>query len=681
MFLFSTIEVRAEEAKPKLKETKTDENVFTLGEVEVRDKSEKIKNTTVEKITSEEMEQFNRYRITDALDLIPGATISGGAGQRNEKSVSIRGFDVRQVPVFLDGIPVYVPADRSFDFNRFTTFDLSEIVVSKGFTSVLYGPNTLGGAINMVTKRPSKAFESTVGAGYSTGNTYYGYANVGTNQKKWYFQAGASYFNTDFFPMSNDYTPTIRQGGGRRIQSDSTDNKVSFKVALTPAESHEYAFGFSKQQGEKGGPPNTRPVINYNTSYWTWPKWDKTSYYIASNTPLGSKSYVKTRLYYDKFENWLDMFTSNTYETYNTRQGERSYYDDNTVGGTIEAGTTLIPRNNIKAAFHYKRDTHDERNRMGTTTIANRYAPEPWQRTSDRTMSAGVEDTIDITKKLYAIAGVSYDINDGLRATEWNPANYGPVGWHHFKTGSESAWNPQLGLFYRLSDAGKIHASVARKTRFPSMKDKFNGGFGTRLENPDLKPEKAINYEVGYDDVYFNKLKFKTNLFHNDISDAIQNVAVAGGMTQNQNIGKVKQYGLELEGFLSITNNLECGANYTYINRTNETDVDRNNPKYIRLTDVPAHKAFTYVKYMTPLKGLSVQGSADYNSSRTNSTDGVYDSGASSRVNMKLSYIIKEGLTVEAGINNLLDRYYMYTDGYPEPGRTWFANLTYKFGK
>jgi iron complex outermembrane receptor protein len=669
-FVFHDISHAAED-------TKQESNVFTLGEIEVKDKSEPVKNITVERIDSEEMQEFNRDRLTDALNLLPGVTVSG-TSQRNEQTVTIRGFGRSRAPVFLDGIPIYVPVDRTFDYNRFTTFDLSEITVSKGFTSVLYGPNTMGGAVNMITKRPVKSFEGTAGAGYATGNTYYGYVNAGTNQKKWYLQAGASYLNSDYFPMSNDYTPTTRQGGGRRIESYSKDDKVSFKVGLTPAEGHEYAFGFISQHGEKGGPPDTRP--NGTTKYWTWPRWDKETYYVASRTPIGEKSYVKTRLYYDKLENWLDMFTSNTYETYNTKQGQRSYYDDSTVGGTIEAGTTLIPRNNIKAAFHYKRDTHNERNRMGSTATKNVYAPEPWQRSDDLTTSVGIEDTIDITKKFYAIAGISYDKSEGLRATEWSPSSVAS-GWFHYDTGSVSAWNPQVGLFYLLSDTGKLHASVAKKTNFPSMKEKFSGGFGTKIANPDLKPEKAINYEVGYEDVFLKKIKFKTNVFYNDITNAIQSVTVdaVAGTSQNQNIGKVKQFGIELEGIVSITNNLEWGGNYTYLNRSNETSLEDSSMKYIRLTDVPVHKIFSYVKYITPLKGLSLLGSVEYASSRTSSDDGIYDTGAYAVMNVKASYKVREGLTVEGGIKNALDRYYMYSAGYPEAGRIWFTNVSYKF--
>ena len=70
---------------------------------------------------------------------------------------------------FIDGIPVYVPYDGYVDFNRFSTADLSTIQVSKGFSSVAYGPNTLGGAINLVSRKPVAALEGDVSVGFTEG--------------------------------------------------------------------------------------------------------------------------------------------------------------------------------------------------------------------------------------------------------------------------------------------------------------------------------------------------------------------------------------------------------------------------------------------------------------------------------------------------------------------------------
>ncbi len=96
--------------------------------------------------------------LAGALALAPGVSFVR-IGSRNETAVYVRGFDMRQVPLFIDGIPVYTPYDGYADLERFTTFDVAEVRVSKGFASVLYGPNALGGAINVVSRRPAARLE------------------------------------------------------------------------------------------------------------------------------------------------------------------------------------------------------------------------------------------------------------------------------------------------------------------------------------------------------------------------------------------------------------------------------------------------------------------------------------------------------------------------------------------
>ncbi len=54
---------------------------------------------------------------------------------------------------------IYLPADNRLDFNRFLTPDLSEIQIQKGYVSVLNGPGGMGGAINLVSRKPTKEIE------------------------------------------------------------------------------------------------------------------------------------------------------------------------------------------------------------------------------------------------------------------------------------------------------------------------------------------------------------------------------------------------------------------------------------------------------------------------------------------------------------------------------------------
>ena len=66
---------------------------------------------------------------------------------------SVRGFNQRYVPVFFDGIPIYVPYDGYIDTGKLPTANLSEITLTKGNSSVLYGPNAMGGVVNILSKK------------------------------------------------------------------------------------------------------------------------------------------------------------------------------------------------------------------------------------------------------------------------------------------------------------------------------------------------------------------------------------------------------------------------------------------------------------------------------------------------------------------------------------------------
>lgn len=635
--------------------------VFTLGEIEVKDRLEKNKNVTVEEISEQDMRDFNKNNVAEAVNMLPGVTMTRNS--RNEQMVYIRGFDMRRVPIFLDGIPIYVPYDGYPDLGRFTTFDMSEITVSKGFTSVPYGPNTEGGAINMVSKKPEKAFEGTISTGYATGDTFRSYANLGTKQDKWYLQGGGSYVSSDYFRLSDDFRETAAEKGGHRENSYYRDRKYNLKLGLTPADGYEYVISYINQHGVKGNPPyaGTNPTIPVR--YWQWPYWDKESIYFTSKTPIGQDTYVKVRAYYDQYQNSLYAYDDYTYSTFKKGSSFMSDYNDRTSGGSIEAGTTLIPRNNIKAAFHYKEDYHKEHNQ-----------PNPYQNFKDEMWSAGLEDTLQITKQFYTIFGVSYDNLKNIKAEDYDTKT---KKFSDYNPSSTDAWNPQIGFFYDLTDTDKVHASVAKKTRLPTMKDKYSYKLGAALPNPDLKPEKSINYELGYQGTFFKKMAVKTAIFYSDISDMMLNATVPDpskpGKTllQAQNIGDVRRYGAEFEVSGYIIASLEGGFNYTYIYSDNRTDSQR-------ITDIPKHKLAAFAKYR-PVTGLSLIANVEYNSQRYSSTDGVDVARAFAVANFKAAYEFLKGVTIEGGVTNIFDRDYALSDGYPEAGRSFFTNLTYKF--
>jgi len=169
----------------------SDEDVFTLGQLTVTGKRPEPVATGDSTITREEMWTFNTLTLDDAVKLTPGVMVSSGIGRRNEYDVFVRGFGRWQVPLSIDGVRIYLPADNRIDFRRFLTADLAEIQVQKGNVSLIDGPGAMGGAINLVTRKPSKPFETQFQFGSDFGrtgsrNAWNGYASVGARQDLFY---------------------------------------------------------------------------------------------------------------------------------------------------------------------------------------------------------------------------------------------------------------------------------------------------------------------------------------------------------------------------------------------------------------------------------------------------------------------------------------------------------------
>ena len=631
----------------------TPDAVYTLGEVLVSAAPDAVGGKAAVSVSAETIRDHDKATVGQAIALTPGVTLTK-VGARNEEMIRIRGFDLRQTPVFVDGIPVYVPYDGYVDLARFTTFDLARIDVEKGFSSTVYGPNTLGGAVNLISRRPTRALEGEIGAGASLtadgeNNGYRTWGNFGTNQGKWYAQAGASYLNADYFRLADDFTPASGEDGGRRDNSYHQDRKYNLKLGYTPNADDEYSISYIDQHGEKGTPPYAGSLSS--ARYWKWPYWDKRSLYFVSHTVIGRHS-LKVRAYHDTYENSLFAYDDASYTSQLKRSSFKSWYDDYSNGASVADDIRLSAANLLKLAYHWKEDIHREHD-----------AGEPLQRFKDRTQSLALEDTQQLTSALSAVAGLSFDWRDALRAEDYSSA----TGISSFELGDVHALNAQVGLFQDIGPTARLHASLARKSRFPTIKDRFSYRLGTAIPNPDLKVEKANHYEIGYEDVLAGSLLWSANLFHSDIRDLIQSESIDDSLcssppcSQMKNVGKASSSGLEL-GLNANLDTWELGLNYTWLHRKNHED-DR-----VKLTDTPAHSLFAYARWQAG-DTLTLQVSEEAASRRYSNSSGSQIAAGYAITNIKATWLLLPQLELAASINNLFDRNYAYSEGFPEPGR------------
>src|SRR5262245_27058161 len=201
------------------------DNVLRLGRVDVNVRGD-APPPGVTVLGEDEVRLFDKASFASLFTLAPGVTASK-VGPRNEDTVYLRGFDLRQTPLYVDGIPVYVPYDGYVDLARFLTTDVGEVRVSRGLTSNLYGPNTLGGAFNVVSRRPDGRLEGVGYGSLGSGEQQAVDLQLGTRRGSWYATAGGSYANRDTYPLSDDFATTALQPDHDRDNAYARDTKFN----------------------------------------------------------------------------------------------------------------------------------------------------------------------------------------------------------------------------------------------------------------------------------------------------------------------------------------------------------------------------------------------------------------------------------------------------------------------
>ncbi|MBV9104025.1 MAG: TonB-dependent receptor [Candidatus Eremiobacteraeota bacterium] len=138
-------------------------------------------------ITRPEMERLGEERVADALELVPSATFSrpDGGPQSAVSVVSLRGPDPSESLVTLDGQVLNDGNTGDLDLSRFPVAAFSAIDVTEGLGPTdLNGSNTFGGAVNLVSLRPTQTAQQSLSlSAGSFGTTEAWYNATGTHRR------------------------------------------------------------------------------------------------------------------------------------------------------------------------------------------------------------------------------------------------------------------------------------------------------------------------------------------------------------------------------------------------------------------------------------------------------------------------------------------------------------------
>jgi iron complex outermembrane receptor protein len=683
------------------------ERAFDLGVtvVNVTDSVSSL-SPVADSIDQTEIRNRDAVTVNQAIEYLPGVSVDHKS-PRNQTGISIRGFDTRQVPLYLDGIPIYVPYDGYVDLTRFLTTDIAEIEVAKGYSSPLSGPNGLGGAINLVTREPQAKLEAEASIGTGSGNMLDSSLRLGSRWRHFFAQGAIGWLQSDYSPLSGNFPLNLQQPSYQRVNSDQRDERFSGRAGWAPKSQDVYVLSYVNQKGSYGVPPYSgigpacpsgNNAVLYpcvTPKYWKWPYWNKDSYYFNGGKSLGEASSLKFRAFYDQYRNSMEMFDDASYSTYykNNSSGI-SNYDDHSVGTSAEFTTRLLKWNAIGASVFLKDDTHRE----DAVAYSSKNIPSasPWQTDRDRQTSTGIQDAITISSRMHATVGFSADHLNGLQAQDLNGLKTQLVPFQvqgvctavnnaSFTSCTDHVWdyNPLASLSYSVGKSGTLFVSFAGKSRFPTLKDRYSYKFGRALPDPMLKPEHAGNWSLGYSRALASRTVAQVELFRSDVRDAIENIifpsplcaAMKGFCMQAVNIGKEVRQGAEFTIRSTPLERLTLDANYGFLNRAFVAGPSSAFPM-----GTPKHKAIGTATLRLSHRIL-ILASARYESGTVGTSDSNIPVPASKFASMDLGGIlpIRAGFSIQAGIKNLFDRNYYYMEGFPEEGRNWFMNLRYRF--
>src|SRR2546428_3532702 len=152
---------------------------------------------SVSVISSEELEQKQIQRVSDALREVPGLSVvqTGSPGQLT--SVFTRGLRSEHTQILLDGVPINQGLQGAFNFADFTTDDIDRVEIVRGPQSTIYGPRALAGVIQIFTKQGTEAPGAMVAA---EGGSYDSFREWGQSDGKindFDYSVGASRLDTE----------------------------------------------------------------------------------------------------------------------------------------------------------------------------------------------------------------------------------------------------------------------------------------------------------------------------------------------------------------------------------------------------------------------------------------------------------------------------------------------------
>ena len=641
----------AEKKQEEATHIKTGEVVVTASRTkqEVRESP-----SSIEVITREDIDKMGAETLAQALQLALGIDTQENAMVGNRSS--LRGMNTNQTLILVDGRRVRTENTSEtmnyYELKRINMDDVERIEIVRGAASSLYGSEALGGVINIIKKRPGK-MQTAVTLDWTSRQSDEGIRFDSGKLGKWGLSASFKHMD-------------VRERG-----TDVTSNMYGKK----------YFFNLD------GRMDMTKDKwLDVFFDYMTEDLYMKTADSITHSKQGESYDHKRfsTGVKYSGRDNRGD-YEMQVYYTYfdkhqRTRQRANNVlnsFDDMKYNSLIFDG-----RRSLQVAKDH------------LLTFGGEYRKEDYESTrikgSNRTTLEGVTTQLGDSSMDYAafylqdewLASPRWLIIPSLRwdyNSEFGNELTGKLGTT-YKITKDLRFKANVGTAYRAPTASELYFSWQHLPT-PRMEVHLNG-------NPDLKPEKALNFDLGFEfeqDKTFGKITY----FHNKVDDLINlNTIVTPrfipgfGMRMIANgtygnIDSATMQGVELEARQALGSGFSVRGLYTYLDA-------RDGKTGERLAGRPYHKASLQLSYEDQKHGWNATLWNDWTAGYRYKEQ--VDSGRMSRtiskdaslsiMNFVVSKKINDHFSAYLGVDNIFNK---ESDVLAYDGRIWRGGVNMTF--
>lgn len=586
---------------------------------------------------------------------------TGGLGSYS--TVSLRGSSSDQVMVYLDGILLNDASGGGVDLSTISLSDVESIEIYRGMTPAVFGKSSVGGVVNIRTRRAQQGIQSTVTAGYGSFETWNTSGFLSQKPGKWDYLISANYQKSknNFTFLNDNHTPLNpaddREEERHNAQFDETDvlAKAGYDFSADTRIDLMDQW-FSKDQG--------------------LPSWNNSE---LSNTSFATDRNIASV----KFtSNDLGAYHLNTSTFLDYMRKVETYKD---LDGQVGLGRQHNRYTTDRYGGHTIVDWHTSRNTLSLMLDAQRetYAPEDLlnpdnhiNESSRDSLSIGLQDSYFLfQEKLIATPLVRYTRIHDDRKSGVNSFGTPEEG----STVTENNWSPQLGVKYRPFEWLTLKTNVGQYVREPSFYELF-GDRGYLVGNSDLESEKGTNFDVGFEaqwtgaNPWLQKATLGSVFFYNSVDDLITWVYDARGVGRSVNISSSLIQGVETTLSLEFLKHFRLIGNITFQNPVQQNEIQAFDGKILpgRAQELSLIRleafhgsAKVYAEYITEA-GLFYD------------TANLLEAPNKEQVNLGLSFVIRS-LTITIEAKNVTDDRYQDFNGYPMPGRSGYISAQYKF--